>query len=78
MSKWLPWMEMGDKAGQLTFSGLGKKVDSFDKLPNLLKSEIKTNPTFSGYEVDPSLIDTHLNEISWTYYKKRAAMKKRK
>ena len=71
-------MEMGDKAGQLTFIGLGKKVDSFDKLPNLLKSEIKTNPTFSGYEVDPSLIDTHPNETSWTYYKKWAAKKKRK
>ena len=69
---------MGDKAGQLIFSGSGKKEESFDKLPNLLKSEIKTNPTFSGYEVDPSLIDTHPNEISWTYYKKWAAKKKRK
>ena len=55
---------MGDKAGQLTFSGLGKKVDSFDKLPNLLKSEIKTNPTFAGYEIAPSLDDTRPNETS--------------
>ena len=71
-------MEMGDKAGQLIFSVLCKKEESFDKLPDLLKSEIKTNPTFSGYEVDPSLIETHPNETSWTYYKKWAAKKKRK
>lgn len=71
-------MEMGDKAGQLIFSRLGKKEDSFDKLPDLLKSEIKTNPTFAGYEVAPSLDDTRPNETSWTYYKKWATKKKGK
>ena len=64
MSKWLPWMKIGDKAGQLIFSGLGKKEESFDKLPDLLKSEIKTNPTFAGYEIAPSLDDTRPNETS--------------
>jgi hypothetical protein len=78
VSKWLPWMEMGDKAGQLIFSGLGKKVDSYDKLPETLKSEIKTNPNFAGYEVAPPLDDTRPNETSWTYYKKWAAKKKGK
>ena len=77
MSKWLPWMENGDRAGQLIFSGLGKKVDAFDKLPETLKSEIKTNPLYAGYEVAPPLDDTRPNETSWTYYKKWSAEKKK-
>jgi len=47
-------------------------------LPELLKFEIKTNPTFSGYEVAPPVDDTRPNETSWTYYKKWAAKKKEK
>jgi hypothetical protein len=77
VSKWLPWMEMGDKTGQMIFSGLGKKMDSFDKMPEMLKNEIKTNPTFAGYETAPPVDDTRPNETSWTYYKKWAEKKKK-
>jgi hypothetical protein len=76
VSKWLPWMEMGDRAGQLIFSGLGKKLRTWDDLPDLLKAEIKANyPIFTSA---PPVDDTRPNETSWTYFKKMMEAKKTK
>ncbi len=76
VSKWLPWMEMGDRAGQLIFSGLGKKLKTWDDLPEVLKAEIKAN--YPIYTTAPPVDDTRPNETSWTYFKKVMEAKKTK
>jgi Protein of unknown function (DUF1838) len=76
VSKWLPWMEMGDRAGQLIFSGLGKKLKTWDDLPEMLKAEIKAN--YPIYTTAPPVDDTRPNETSWTYFKKVMEAKKTK
>jgi len=75
VSKWLPWFKMGDKVGQMIFTGIGKKVKSFDDYPEALKNEIKAN--YPIYVAAPPTDDTRPNETSWTYYKKIAADKKK-
>ncbi len=76
VSKWLPWLDMGDKAGQMIFTGIGKKVKSFDDLPQILKDQINTN--YPDYKVAPPVDDTRPNETSWTYYKKLMEKKRAK
>jgi len=79
ISSWLPWMEMGSRAGTMIYNGVGKRLESWDALPDVLKAEIKAN--YPEYQVPPPLDDTRPNETSWTYFKKvidkqRAAEKK--
>lgn len=76
VSKWLPWLNMGDKVGQMIFTGIGKKVKSFDDLPQVLKDAISTVPEYNAYKTAPSVDDTRPNETSWTYYKKLMEKKK--
>ena len=66
--QWLPWMEMGDKEGWLIYNGQGKKLSSYDKLPQELKDFIaKEHPEFTSA---PPLDDKRPNETSWSYFKK--------
>ena len=74
VSKWLPWLDMGDRTGQMIFTGIGKKVKSFDDFPEELRNEIKTN--YPIYATAPPTDDTRPNETSWTYYKKLMEKKK--
>jgi hypothetical protein len=74
ISKWMPWMEMGDRTGYLIFSGNGKKVKNFDQMPDEIKAEIRKN--YPLYEHAPALDDTRPNETSWTVYKKYADQKR--
>jgi hypothetical protein len=76
VSKWLPWMEMGDKSGYVIFSGVGRKLKSWDELPDVVKTEIKTN--YPAYVTAPPLEDTRPNETSWTVFKKLIDAKKPK
>lgn len=68
VSQWLPWMEMGDRPGQLIFHAAGKKLRSWDDLPEMMKREIETN--YPIYKTPPPLDDRRPNETSWTYFKK--------
>jgi len=68
ISKWLPWMEMGDRAGLLYFNAVGKKLENFDQLPEVMKNEIATN--YPEYTAPPPLDDSRRNETSWTFMKK--------
>ena len=68
VSKWLPWMKMGDRAGQMIYNGAGKRVASWDELPETLKNELKA--TKPEYQEPPPLDDARPNETSWTYMKK--------
>jgi hypothetical protein len=74
VSKFLPWMKMGDRSGQLIFSGIGKKVRSFDDLPDALKKEILA--VAPEYQHAPPTDDKRPNETSWTYFKKVMEKKK--
>ncbi|NEO80618.1 DUF1838 family protein [Moorena sp. SIO4G3] len=67
ISKWLPWMEMGDRPGVLIFTGAGLRLKSWDDLPLFFQQEIETNyPLFSS---PPSLDDERPNQTSWTTFK---------
>jgi hypothetical protein len=67
-SKWLPWMKMGDRAGQMVYNGAGKRVASWEELPEILKGELRTH--HPEYQTPPPLDDDRPNETSWTYFKK--------
>ncbi len=68
VSKWLPWMKMGDRAGQMIYNGAGKRLDSWDELPEVLKQELLAG--HAEYREPPPLDDARPNETSWTYFKK--------
>jgi hypothetical protein len=69
LSGWLPWMEMGDRAGMLYFHTAGRKLDKWDDLSATMKAEIDRN--FPEYRNPPPLDDQRPNETSWTYFKKQ-------
>lgn len=68
ISQWLPWMEMNGRHGNLYFNAMGKKLRSYDELPDVLKDEIAAS--YPEYTAPPPLDDTRRNETSWTYMKK--------
>jgi len=68
IAKWLPWMEMGDRTGVLYFNAMGKKLENFDQLPEIMKKEIAAN--YPEYTAPPPVDDARPNETSWTYMKK--------
>ena len=69
LSGWLPWMEMGDRAGMLYFHTAGRKLDKWDDLSATMKAEIDRN--YPEYRNPPPLDDQRPNETSWTYFKKK-------
>ncbi len=68
IAKWLPWMNMGDRSGLMYFNAVGKKLRSWDGLPDTMKTEIREN--YPEYTNAPEAGDTRPNETSWTYMKK--------
>lgn len=76
ISKFLPWMKMGDKAGWLIFTGTGKKLrGGTEALPESMKAEMRAN--YPDYFHAPPLDDTRPNETSWTYFKKQIEKRKK-
>lgn len=80
IAKWLPWMNMGDRPGIMYFNAVGKKLESWNDLPEMMQKEIRTN--YPDYTNAPAADDPRPNETSWTYMKKildkRAAEKDKK
>lgn len=68
ISMWLPWMEMGDRAGLLYFHTAGRKLEKWADLSPTMQAEIAKN--FPAYRDPPPLDDPRPNETSWTYFKK--------
>jgi len=68
ISGWLPWMKMGDRAGEVYFHAAGEKLPSWDALPESLKEEIHRN--YPAWTAPPPIDDTRPNETSWTFFKK--------
>ena len=65
---WLPWMEMGDRAGFLYFHSTGGSIESWDDLPAAVKKQMEER--YKDYMTPPPLDDTRPNETSWIYYKR--------
>lgn len=65
---WVPWMKMGDRAGQLIYSASGTKVDDFDQLPQLLQDEINTRMPLYRHAPEAPLDDEDMT--SWLYFQK--------
>ncbi len=68
VAQWLPWMKMGNRAGQVMYHGAGKRVSSWDDLPQVLRDEVANH--YPGFDAPPPLDDDRRNETSWTYFKK--------
>lgn len=68
ISKWLPWMEMGDREGVVIFHTAGMRLDRFEQLPEVVRREIAER--YPIYREPPPLDDTRPNETSWTVFKK--------
>jgi len=74
IADWLPWMKMGGRPGEVYFHTAGRKLESYEQLPDIMKNEIATH--YPGYETPPPLDDQRPNETSWTYFKKVIGDKK--
>ena len=68
MSDWLPWMQMAGRDGVIYMHTAGRKLESWDDMSDLMKSEIRTH--YPDYVAPPPLDDERRNETSWLYYKK--------
>ena len=68
MSDWLPWMEMNGREGVIYMHTAGRKLDSYDDLPEAFKDLI--DERWPEYASPPPLDDDRENETSWTYFKK--------
>jgi hypothetical protein len=67
ISKWLPWMEMGDREGVVVFHTTGVRVKNFDELPDVEKNEIRLN--YAIYQQPPPIDYKKARETSWTVFK---------
>lgn len=68
VSQWAPWMEMGDRPGQMVFNAMGRKLPGgFEELPEVLKKEIRSN--YPIYEDAPPKDDARPNETTWSKFK---------
>jgi Protein of unknown function (DUF1838) len=74
IAPWLPWMDMGSRDGLMVTNATGRKLATFEELPEVLKKEIKAN--YASYVAPPPGDDKRPNETSWTYYKKLMDAKK--
>ncbi len=75
VSPWMPFMEMGDKPGNLIFRCVGQKLDKgYEGLPLHIKKYVSLkNPQYHKSPDEYS----EPNETSWTYFKKIAEAKKK-
>ena len=73
VGQWLPWMEMGSRVGSVMYHGAGKRIRSFEDLPDTLERII--NERYPEYREPPPVDDTRPNETSWSYFKKHLTAK---
>ena len=69
VASWLPWMEMGDRAGVMYVNAAGRKLASFDELPPVILKAIAQD--YPAWRAPPPGDDARPNETSWTYFKKK-------
>ena len=59
---------MSGREGIIYMHTAGQKINSWDELSEIMKSEIKKN--YPKYDKPPPLDDNRKNETSWTVFKK--------
>jgi hypothetical protein len=69
LADWLPWMEMSGRAGIIYIHAAGRKLDSYEQLPTVMRKAIETE--YPDYRNPPPGDDRRENETSWTYFKKK-------
>jgi len=69
LADWLPWMEMSGRAGIIYIHAAGRKLESYEQLPTVMRKAIETE--YPEYRTPPSGDDSRENETSWTYFKKK-------
>lgn len=67
ISDWLPWMHMQGREGVIYMHTAGRKLDSWDDMPDSMKNEIYTH--YPKYVAPPPAGDPRKNMTSWEYYK---------
>lgn len=68
MSNWLPWMQMGDRAGYIYFHTAGHKLQRFEDMSATMRAEIAAN--YPAWVAPPPLDDERPNETSWSFFRK--------
>lgn len=76
VSKWLPWMKMGDHAGMVIFHTAGMRLNSFDEMPDEVKNEIRQN--WPAFTEAPPPDDERPSMTSWDQFKRWIEAKKGK
>lgn len=71
LADWLPWMEMSGRAGIIYIHAAGRKLESYEQLPTVMRKAIETE--YPEYRNPPPGDDSRENETSWTYFKKKVA-----
>ncbi|MEV6259959.1 DUF1838 family protein [Streptomyces sp. NPDC051784] len=67
MSPWLPWMERGQRPGGLAFHCRGRKLASYEEVPERTRAYIAAHqPQFAHAPSEWS----EPNESSWTYFRR--------
>ena len=69
VSKWLPWMKMGDREGVVVFNTAGMRLASWEQMPAVIREEIESN--YPLYRNPPPLTDDRPNETSWVVFKRQ-------
>ena len=69
LADWLPWMEMSGRAGIIYIHAAGRKLESYEQLPTVMRKAIETE--YPEYRNPPPGDDSRENETSWTYFKKK-------
>ena len=68
VAKWLPWLEMGDRAGIMVFNASGFSTFDKERIPQRLAEIL--DERYPEYWTPPPLDDSRPNETSWTVFKK--------
>ena len=67
VGQWMPWMEMGDRPGELIYIGSGALVPGgFEALPDQLRNEVRRNYPLFTKPPDPD--DTRPMTNSWKQF----------
>ena len=69
VAKWLPWLEMGDRAGIMVFNASGFSTFDRNRVPARLTRIL--DERYPAYWEPPPLDDNRPNETSWTVFKKQ-------
>lgn len=68
VAQWLPWMQMGSKAGIMIFNATG--FSTFEKSEIWPRLQKIMDERYPLYNTPPPLDDDRVNETSWTVFKK--------